>query len=113
MDIYKKGPGCLMISDRGPFALRRLASVCGSCVRIFEHIFACEKGCFCRVRTVSSCVELGFFVCGAWFLRVWSLGSSCVELLMHVVAHGFWPNGVAVAKVGGNRQRAMVFACPL
>lgn len=47
------------------------------------------------------------------FLRVWSLVSSCVELLMHVVAHGFWPNGVAVAKVGGNRQRAMVFACPL
>ena len=38
------------------------------------------------------------------FLRVWSLGSSCVELLMHVVAHGFWPNGVAVAKVGGNWQ---------
>ena len=34
-------------------------------------------------------------------------------MLMHVVAHGFWPNGVAVAKVGGNRQRAMVFACPL
>lgn len=95
-----------MISDRGPFALRRLASVYGSCVRIFEHIFACEKGWFCRVRTVSSCVELGFFVCGVW-------GSSCVELLMQVVAHGFWPNGVAVAKVGGNRQRAMVFACPL
>ena len=77
MDIYKKGPGCLMISDRGPFALRRLASVCGSCVRIFEHIFACEKGWFCRVRTVSSCVELGFFVC-----RVW--GSSCVEFGLFV-----------------------------
>ena len=43
-------------------------------------------------------------MCGAWVLRVWSLGSSCVELLMHVVAHGFWPNGVAVAKVGGNWQ---------
>lgn len=65
----------------------------------------CER--FLRVWSLgSSCVELGFFVC-----RVW--GSSCVELLMHVVAHGFWPNGVAVAKVGGNRQRAMVFACPL
>ena len=55
---------------------------------------------------VSSFVEFGA-------LRVYSLDSSCVELLMHVVAHGFWPNGVAVAKVGGNRQRAMVFACPL
>ena len=32
---------------------------------------------------------------------------------MHVVAHGFWPNGVAVAKGGGNRQRALVCACPL
>ena len=37
----------------------------------------------------SSFVELGFFVCGVWVLRVWSLGSSCVELLMQVVAHGF------------------------
>lgn len=73
-----------MISDRGPFALLRLASVCGSCVRIFEHIFACEKGWFCRARTVSSFVELGFFVCGAWVLRVWSLGSSCVEFGLFV-----------------------------
>lgn len=79
--FYKKGPGCLMISDRGPFVLWRLASFGGSCVRIFEHIFACENGWVCSARAVSSCVELGVFVCGVayvccgeWLLTEWRGG---------------------------------------
>lgn len=70
-----------MISDRGPFVLWPLASFGGSCVRIFEHIFACKNGWVCSARAVSSCVELVVFVCGVayaccgeWLLTEWRGG---------------------------------------